>query len=145
MFEILLQDQSQKTDQFEQVLIKKINKAIELETLRIATSQKKLLSVSPIHKIVELRNTLNSTRNLLTKITQQKLSLIKAKLAYTMKILDAINPETILSRGYAILTMVNGKVIENRSDVKTGLPLIAKTAFGSLHLNASHWEDETED
>ena len=41
---ILLQDQSQKTDQFEQVLIKKINRVIELEALRMANSQKKLQS-----------------------------------------------------------------------------------------------------
>ena len=142
---ILLQDQSQKTDQLEQLLIKNINKVIELETFRMTNSQKKLLSVSPIRKIVELRHILSNSENLLTKTTQQKLSLIKARLSYTMKILDAINPETILSRGYAILTMVNGKVIENRSDVKNGLPLVAKTTLGRLHLNASHWEEETED
>ena len=101
-------------------------------------------SYAKVKCLNELRNTLNNRRNLLTKATQQKLSLIKAKVSYMMKILDAINPETILSRGYAILTMVNGKSIENRSEVKTGLPLIAKTALGRLHLNASHWEDETE-
>ena len=113
--------------------------------MRIDNSQKKLLSISPIHKIVELRNTLNNSENLLIKTTQQKLSLIKAKLSYTIKILDAINPERILTRGYAILTMVNGKLIGNRAQVKTGLPLIAKTAIGRLHLHASHWEEETED
>ena len=107
--------------------------------------QKKLLSISPINKIVELRNTLNNSKNLLAKTAEQKLSLIKTKLSYTMKILDAINPERILTRGYAILTKVNGKVIENRSDVKNGLPLIAETAIGKLHLNASHWEEKTED
>ena len=141
----LLEDQSQKTDRLEKILIKKINKVIELETLRMANSQKKLLSTSPIHKIAELRNNLKNSKNLLVKTTQQKLSLIKAKLSYTIKILDAINPERILASGYAILTMVNGKVIGNRAEVKTGLPLIAKTAIGRLHLNASHWEEEVED
>ena len=141
----LLQDQSQKTDQLEQILIKEINKVIELETLRMANLQKKLLSISPILKIVELKNTLGNSKNLLTRTTQQKLSLIKAKLSYTIKILDAINPERILARGYAILTMLDGKVVESRSDVKNGLPLIAETAIGKLHLHASHWEEKTED
>ena len=139
----LLQEQSQKIDQAEQTLIKTMRNVIELETLRLTNLRRKLVSFSPLYKINALNNELGNNKILLIKAIKQQLTLISNQLSYTIKLLDKINPEKILARGYAVLTTNDGKTIKNRSEVKEGTHLIATMSLGNLHVNASRWEDKT--
>ncbi len=140
-----LQDQSQKTDHLEQILIKTIKNKIELEKFRLANSRRKLLTISPINQATLLNSLFNSNKTLLIKALKRRFTLIETQLSHKVKILDAINPNKVFDRGYALLTTNNGTTIKNRSEVKSGTPLVARMALGRLHVTASRWEDQAEE
>jgi exodeoxyribonuclease VII large subunit len=77
------------------------------------------------------RKDLLQKRELLTKTTQRVLSSQQDSLIYTKNILQLLNPQNILKRGYAVVS-ANGKVIRSSKEVLQGQALQVRVADGAF-------------
>ena len=140
----LLDDQSQNIDQLEFLLIKSIQDRIKQQSMHFSSQRDRLLSNSPLQKIAIFLDHLENKTSLLSHRIKQKIFLLENQILHTKELLETINPKSMLNRGYSIITTGRGKIIKNQSEAKSGTHLIALMAAGTLHVKASHWDDNSE-
>ena len=83
-----------------------------------------------------LRNTVQS----LTHSAERRILNEKSELAALSARLDAMSPLKVLSRGYAIVTDENGKVIKRTEDAKPGDVLTARVEDGAITVQVQKTE-----
>ena len=83
-----------------------------------------------------LRNTVQS----LTHSTERRILNEKNELAVLSTRLDAMSPLKVLSRGYAIVSDENGKVIKRTEDAKPGDVLTARVEDGEITVRVQKTE-----
>lgn len=68
----------------------------------------------------------------LVKNMQDKIKDLRARILNNKTILENASPDTILQRGYSMVTDEEGKIIRNADQVSSGSKIIVKPAQGSL-------------
>lgn len=71
-------------------------------------------------------------QNLLDKIKE-----LRIKIENNVTILENASPQTILNRGYSMVTDANGKVIRNSDDINNGEKITIKPACGSFNATVN--------
>ncbi len=95
---------------------------------------RRLLNMSPQHKIQFFIERGRQLSNRLQNSIQQKISKDRHTLTTLSRELHAISPLATLDRGYSILQDRNKTIIKNKVQVKTGEQLFARLTDGQLTL-----------
>lgn len=73
---------------------------------------------------------------------RQRWMMEKEKLSTLSGRLDAMSPLKVMSRGYAVLSHENGRLVTSVLDVQEGEPLIGRLADGTLKLSVLKTQEE---
>ena len=108
----------------------------KLQNLRQALNQSwsDLQRQSPLYQVQNDRQRLDDMLMRLERTTRQKMVLEKARLEGALKRLDALGPQSVLKRGYAIVTGVDGRVIRQASQVAAGDCLTVQVSDGKFNV-----------
>lgn len=79
-----------------------------------------------------LLNRYANAKEALVKNMQERIKDLRTKIAQKKTILENASPETILKRGYSMVTDSNGQVIRNANQVESGCEIIIKPAEGKI-------------
>ena len=90
-----------------------------------------------------LLNRFASARENLPKNFQDKIRELRVRLETSVTILENASPQTILNRGYSMVTGPDGKVVRNAEAIKTGDHLIITPAKGKIEAQTINIEKTT--
>ncbi len=87
-----------------------------------------------------LLNRFASARENLPKNFQDKIRELRVRLETSVTILENASPQTILNRGYSMVTSPDGKVVRDAETIKTGDHLIITPAKGKIEAQTINIE-----
>ena len=90
-----------------------------------------------------LLNRFASARENLPKNFQDKIRELRVRLETSVTILENASPQTILNRGYSMVTGPDGKVVRDAEAIKTGDHLIITPAKGKIEAQTINIEKTT--
>ncbi len=90
-----------------------------------------------------LLNRFASARENLPKNFQDKIRELRVRLETSVTILENASPQTILNRGYSMVTSPDGKVVRDAETIKTGDHLIITPAKGKIEAQTINIEKTT--
>ncbi len=90
------------------------------------------IMVSINHRLPEMGAQLASLESQLANSVEKKLEYEKGRLSAQVARLKALNPESILERGYALVTLPSGKVLTDAKNARDGQEISIKLAKGNL-------------
>lgn len=90
-----------------------------------------------------LLNRFASAKENLPKNFQDKIRELRVRLETSVTILENASPQTILNRGYSMVTSPDGKVVRDASTIKTGDHLIITPAKGKIEAQTLNIEKTT--
>lgn len=99
---------------------------------RIQAIQNSYALKRPILMLEQSYQQLDNIQDQALRITQEKIKLMESNLQGVEEKLRALNPLSILERGYAVLSKSDGKVVQSVSDVDTGEQVKLRLSDGSL-------------
>ena len=108
-------------------------------TKRIENARLLIKSFNPQNMEIQFRNIqtpllnryANAKENLIKNL-QDKIKDLRNRIQNNVTILENSSPETILKRGYSMVTDENGKIIRNADELTSGNEIIVKPAQGSF-------------
>lgn len=130
-----------QVDDFRQDLARKRDQIIRLSSDYIADrqanidlKQERLHAASPNRYIQDMRQRIDELSERIDTYNYRKLELLQERLSARHKALDNAHPDTLLKRGYAILTQSeDGAPITSIKGVKTGTGITIKLQDGELN------------
>ncbi len=128
----LLSDLSQNLIQFKTELYNTIMQKIEQKRYIVKTFDPSSLELRFRSIQQPLLNRLDRAKEGLTDTMQQKIRDLRLKIAECTTILENASPQTILNRGYSMVTDENGNVVRSSKQVKTGETLTITPAEGVI-------------
>lgn len=128
----LLSDLSQNLIQFKTELYNTIMQKIEQKKYIVKTFDPSSLELRFRSIQQPLLNRLDRAKEGLTDTMQQKIRDLRLKIAECTTILENASPQTILNRGYSMVTDENGNVVRSSKQVKTGETLTITPAEGVI-------------
>mgnify|MGYP001119415193 FL=1 len=92
-----------------------------------------LQSASPVRYIQDMRQRIDELSERIDTHNQRKLALLHERLLARRKALDNAHPDTLLKRGYAIVTQSDdGTAVTSIKGIKTGTGITIKLQDGEL-------------
>lgn len=128
----LLSDISQSLVQFRTELYNTIMQKIEQKKYIVKTFDPSSLELRFRSILHPLLQRLDRAKEDLTDTMQQKIRDLRIKIAECTTILENASPQTILNRGYSMVTDENGNVVRSSKQVKTGETLTITLAEGVI-------------
>lgn len=128
----LLSDISQSLVQFRTELYNTIMQKIEQKKYIVKTFDPSSLELRFRSILHPLLQRLDRAKEDLTDTMQQKIRDLRIKIAECTTILENASPQTILNRGYSMVTDENGNVVRSSKQVKTGETLTITPAEGVI-------------
>lgn len=128
----LLSDISQSLVQFRTELYNTIMQKIEQKKYIVKTFNPSSLELRFRSILHPLLQRLDRAKEDLTDTMQQKIRDLRIKIAECTTILENASPQTILNRGYSMVTDENGNVVRSSKQVKTGETLTITPAEGVI-------------
>ncbi len=104
------------------------------QRLRLNRLENRLIRVSPLAKVQSDRQRLDDLSRRLTLALQHLILLQKTRLDGFQQRLLALNPQTVLHRGYTILTQPGGQPVHSVYQVQPGDTLEARLSDGWLQV-----------
>ncbi len=127
-----IRNQKQQLEKIEKALLNTMNAIVTSHTKDLASVTKRLKLQHPDKKIqifAEKLNQLNAqSRRALLQILQSK----KQALSASAQVLNAVNPLTVLARGYSITTGANGSVVRSADEVTIGDEVSTRLSKGNI-------------
>ncbi len=118
-----------KTQRIQQQSLFVLQRSKELQ------EQTKLLLSKSTANLFQLRKqTVSSTTELLTKQSQNQLNNQTISLQNLAQLVNILNPQNILKRGFSI-TMINGKSVKSINNIKKGETITTQLADGTIESN----------
>jgi exodeoxyribonuclease VII large subunit len=127
-----LQDRVQRLDELDERLRHATAARLRVQRERFAAQAGRLQRNNPGLRLDGERRHLNSLANLLLNRMSRLLAERDARLLRTRGLLDSLNPEAVLKRGYAIVRGPDGRVLRDAADAQPGTTVEARLARGSL-------------
>ena len=107
--------------------------------------QQRLQKFSPLQRLAQYRlQNQNLGQRLLTALRHQ-LGQQQQQLQNLAHALDTVSPLATLSRGYAIVTSTDGKILRNAADVNTGEAIHTRLAKGRLVSTVTNIDESQDD
>ena len=122
-----------RVDERAEVLVRRARRAVthQDQALRLATSR--LFLLSPRRTLVSARQRLAQAAQMLGQSFRRRQTEHRRHLEYSQNQLEQINPLAILSRGYAVATLLpQGTVIRNATLVSAGASIRVRVAHGRM-------------
>ncbi|HEX3914138.1 MAG TPA: exodeoxyribonuclease VII large subunit [Steroidobacteraceae bacterium] len=127
-----LAQQSQRLDDLEQRLARALRQIIAERGSTLGERRSRLWQLSPMAR---LRGTAARQAALLARLRAAALArmhLARERLAPLARTLNAVSPLATLSRGYAIVSKVDGGIVRNAADAPPGTMIEARLAAGRI-------------
>jgi exodeoxyribonuclease VII large subunit len=127
-----IQRHAQRLDQLESRLRRAWQQQQQQRQARLNQQQQALLGQHP-ERIIQLGQTRQQQlQQRLHRAMEQCLQQQRLQLANQVKLLDSLSPLSVLSRGYAICTALDGTVIQHPQQVRHGDRIQARLAQGTI-------------
>ena len=128
----ILSDIQQNITFYKNDLYNSINQKIEKTRLMIKSFNPQNFEVQFRNIQQPLLNRYAYAKENLVKKMQDKIKDLRTRILNNKTILENASPDTILQRGYSMVTDEEGKIIRNADQVSSGSKIIVKPAQGSL-------------
>ena len=109
-----------------------INKKILDSKLSFNENTNTLMMENPKYLILDKKNALQKNRQSLKTSIQSFLSSSQSRLIVFKKVIQSIDPQNVLDRGYSLITNEEGSVIKDSAQISEGEEITAKLAKGSF-------------
>jgi len=136
-----LQDRAQRLDELDERLRHALPARLRLQRERLSALSGRLRRADPGLRLAGERRHLDSLAALLQGRMQTLLGKRQTRLAAAQSLLDSLNPDAVLARGYAIVRGADGKVLLDASQVQPGTAVEARLARGSLVAEVKQAKD----
>jgi exodeoxyribonuclease VII large subunit len=127
-----IQYQQQRLSQIEQALCRNIKSTINIQRQSLRANIKQLKQQHPQAKIQALYEKTNQLESRSHRAIAQTLKGKQQQLSASAQLLNAVNPLTVLSRGYSISSTTDGTVIHNKDQVSIGEEISIKLENGKI-------------
>ncbi|HWY24502.1 MAG TPA: exodeoxyribonuclease VII large subunit, partial [Nevskia sp.] len=127
-----LQERAQRLDELHARLRHAGPAQLRLRRERLSVAAGRLLRASPAARLQVERRHLEALAVLLRGRQQVVLAGRVARLSRAQALLDSLNPQAVLGRGYAIVSDAQGRVLRDAATVQQGSTIEARLARGSL-------------
>jgi exodeoxyribonuclease VII large subunit len=129
---VRLQQQMQRLDDLSQRLGGAARARVHHERLRVSELKTRLARRSPQHAVQEYRARHQQLQTRLTRACEQTLAHVAHRLALAQRGLHSVSPLATLTRGFAIITRADGRVLTDAAAVDPGEEIEARLARGIL-------------
>jgi exodeoxyribonuclease VII large subunit len=129
---VRLQQQMQRLDDFSQRLGRAVRARVHHGRLRVSELKTRLARRSPQHELQEYRARHQQLQTRLSRAWEQTLARVAQRLALVQRGLHAVSPLATLTRGFAIVTHADGRVLSDAAAVAPGEEIEARLARGTL-------------
>jgi exodeoxyribonuclease VII large subunit len=127
-----IQYQQQRLSQIERALLRNITNIIAGQKQNLQATTKQLRRQHPTAKIQLLADKVNQLKLRSQRAITQTLNARRQQLSSSAQLLNAVNPLTVLARGYSITSLGDGTVITNKEQVSVGEELSIKLGRGKI-------------
>jgi exodeoxyribonuclease VII large subunit len=127
-----LQDRAQRLDELDERLRHAMRARLRTQAERLGMQSGRLLRNDPALRLAGERRHLDGLAARLRGRMQGLLAERQARHARAQNLLDSLNPESVLARGYAIVRGPDGRVLRDAGAVQPGATVEARLAQGSL-------------
>jgi exodeoxyribonuclease VII large subunit len=127
-----LREARQTLDRLSDDLDMAVNSAIQNSRLALERHTHCLASHNPERKITELLRQLSTDRALMDRLVQSRLRELQTALASRAALLEALNPNAAIARGYTITMDSQGRILRNSADAIAAEFLETKFADGTV-------------
>jgi exodeoxyribonuclease VII large subunit len=127
-----LQDRAQRLDELDERLRHAMEVRLRAQGERLAAQCGRLLRKDPALRLAGERRHLDNLAARLAGRVQGLLVERRARHARAQGLLDSLNPESVLGRGYAIVRGADGRVLRDAAQAPPGTIIEARLAQGSL-------------
>ena len=136
-----LRQRAQRLDELEQRLQRALHATLQRRAARLATVNAKLQRHHPGPRLQHLRDLHAGLTRRLQTSTRTRLVQWRQQIAALARALDAVSPLATLERGYAIVTVQDGRVLHSSAAVQPGDRITARLARGRIHCKVEQCED----
>ena len=127
-----LQERAQRLDELDERLRHALAARLSAQRERLQGQAARLLRADPAQRLHGERRHIDSLATLLRGRMQALLNDRNARLTRAQALLDSLNPDAVLARGYAIVRDQHGAVLRDAAQARPGSAIEAKLARGSL-------------
>jgi exodeoxyribonuclease VII large subunit len=127
-----IQYQQQRLSQIEHAFFRNITNIIAGQKQNLQTTTKQLRRQHPSAKIQLLADKVKQLKLRSQRAMTQTLTARQQQLSSSAQLLNAVNPLTVLARGYSITSLADGTVITNCGQVSVGDELSIKLGEGNI-------------
>ncbi|MDR2877598.1 MAG: exodeoxyribonuclease VII large subunit [Chromatiales bacterium] len=127
-----LRQQAQRVDELEQRLLRSWQRGLAHRTMALRERQARLLRHSPQPRLRAAGVQIHSLARRLEQLMRQRLQHLGARLAHRSGELDALSPLATLSRGYAIVSAADSRLVRSAAQVRPGDEVRTRLAEGEL-------------
>lgn len=127
-----IQHQKQRLTQIEQSLTRNIKNIVDAQKQNLQAKIKQLKQQHPNAKIQDLTEKLNQLELRGLRAMTQTLKSKQQQLASSAQLLNAVNPLTVLARGYSISSQADGTVIHNKDQIRIGDKISTQLEKGKI-------------
>lgn len=127
-----IQHQQQRLAQIEQSLFSNVKNIISAQKQNLQAKTKQLRQQHPSAKIQSLSEKLNQFELRGQRAMTQTLKAKQQQLSSSAQLLNAVNPLTVLARGYSITSLADGTVIHNKDQINVGEKISIQLEKGKL-------------
>lgn len=132
-----LREQAQRLDDLEQRLVRAQTNLLQRRRSELALLESRLHAHSPLPRLQRLQRETEQLGQRLEAAMRQRLHQANERLAHLAQMLDSLSPLATLSRGYAIVTDSEGRVVTDAAAVTVGDQVQARLARGRLGLTVN--------
>lgn len=127
----------QQTDDLNNALNRAFNQRLSNAKQRLEVNQERLLSQSPKHAVNMAKQQLTQYQAVLPKLLNQRVADAQRRFEKNTEKLNIVSPLATLTRGYAIATTEQGKVITTSNMVKPDDKVKIKVADGEFNAKVT--------
>ena len=127
-----LQERAQRLDELDERLRHALLTRLNAQRERLQGQAARLLRADPAQRLHGERRHIDSLATLLRGRVQSLLADRSARLARAQALLDSLNPDAVLARGYAIVRDADGVVLRNAAKTTPGSEIAAQLGNGTL-------------
>ena len=127
-----LQERAQRLDELDERLRHALLARLGAQRERLQGQAGRLLRADPAQRLHSERRHIDSLATLLRGRMHTLLADRGARLARAQALLDSLNPDAVLARGYAIVRNEHGAVLHDAAQARPGSVIEARLARGSL-------------
>ena len=127
-----LQERAQRLDELDERLRHALTARLVTQRERLQGQAARLLRADPAQRLHGERRHIDSLATLLRGRVQSLLADRSARLARAQALLDSLNPDAVLARGYAIVRDADGVVLRNAAKTTPGSEIAAQLGNGTL-------------